>query len=225
MLQNAINNAIVIFSTESKNKNRNKIIVKDIKNSISIPNESDDKNSQLRVNIGEFTDLDQNQRQDSYDIILKYSLTATSNDDILIASDSIKKSVGNGDFTSFLREFGDNRFRKAKVTSDFLTIDHSKNTNFNSNLNLNLKLKSDSYMDLKDENIGTTSNSTSSYDSTSTSSSDSLPFCLPFVNGNIAYPFFTHYGPAGTTDAYNQFTPKSCDCNHPKGNPTGDSEW
>ena len=53
----------------------------------------------------------------------------------------------------------------------------------------------------------------------------SSPFCLPFVNGNFAYPYFTHYGPAGTTDSYNQFTPQSCDCHHPTAHPTGESKW
>ena len=207
--------------------------VKNLTYSFPISDLLNDKLSQLREKIGESSQRDATQKQNGNNVIFMYTVTADSNDDILIISDLIRKSVKNGEFTAYLRKSGNERFLTAIVNFEFIKIDHlssspsSSDSNFNFNFNMG-NLNSDSNMNMRRENIeiGTTSTSTA----TSTSSYDTSPFCLPFVNGNIAYPFFTHYGPAGTNDSfnqytYNQFTPESCDCDHPIGDPTGNSPW
>ena len=205
--------------------------VKNLTYSFPIPDLLNDKLSQLREKIGESLQRDATQEQNGNNVIFIYTVTADSNDDILIISDLIRKSVKNGEFTAYLRKSGNDRFLNAKVNSEFLMIDHSSSSSLSSDSNFNFNfnmgnLNSDSNMNMRRENIeiGTTSTATS------TSSYDTSPFCLPFVNGNIAYPFFTHYGPAGTNDSfnqytYNQFTPESCDCDYPIGDPTGNSPW
>jgi hypothetical protein len=41
-------------------------------------------------------------------------------------------------------------------------------------------------------------------------------FCLIKINNVLGYPFFMHYGPAGTA-GYNMFTPQRCLCGEKSG--------